>query len=175
LSGEYSLTYLMYKRLLSGEYSLTYLMYKRLLSGEYSLAYLMYKRLLSGEYSLAYLMYKRLLSGEYSLTYLIYKRLLSGEYSLTYLINKRLLSNHTRAKCTSYNIMWSILSVTCNKSVVSPDTPVTSTNKTDRHNITEILLKVVLNIISLIHPKYSTPQIDFLCGVVVTKAWSLSD
>ena len=31
----------------------------------------------------------------------------------------------------------------------SPDTPVSSTNKTDRHDITEILLKVVLNIITL--------------------------
>ena len=30
----------------------------------------------------------------------------------------------------------------------SPGTPVSSTNKTDRHDITEILLKVVLNTIS---------------------------
>jgi hypothetical protein len=30
----------------------------------------------------------------------------------------------------------------------SPGTPVTSTNKTDRHDITEILLKVVLNTIN---------------------------
>jgi hypothetical protein len=29
----------------------------------------------------------------------------------------------------------------------SPGTPVSSTNKTDRHDITEILLKVVLNTI----------------------------
>ena len=28
---------------------------------------------------------------------------------------------------------------------LSPDTPVSSTNKTDRHDITEILLKVALN------------------------------
>jgi len=33
----------------------------------------------------------------------------------------------------------------------SPDTPVSSTNKTDRHNITEILLKVALNTITLSH------------------------
>jgi hypothetical protein len=32
----------------------------------------------------------------------------------------------------------------------SPGTPVSSTNKTDRHNITEILLKVALNTIN--HP-----------------------
>jgi hypothetical protein len=31
----------------------------------------------------------------------------------------------------------------------SPSTPVFSTNKTDRHDITEILLKVVLNTITL--------------------------
>jgi hypothetical protein len=31
----------------------------------------------------------------------------------------------------------------------SPDTPVSSTNKTDHHDITEILLKVVLNTITL--------------------------
>ena len=31
----------------------------------------------------------------------------------------------------------------------SPGTPVSSTNKTDRHNITEILLKVALNTITL--------------------------
>jgi hypothetical protein len=30
----------------------------------------------------------------------------------------------------------------------SPDTPVSSTNKTDRHDIAEILLKVALNIIN---------------------------
>jgi hypothetical protein len=30
---------------------------------------------------------------------------------------------------------------------VSSDTPVSSTNKTDRHDITELLLKVVLNTI----------------------------
>ena len=33
----------------------------------------------------------------------------------------------------------------------SPGTPVSSTNKTDRHDITEILLKVVLNTITLVN------------------------
>jgi hypothetical protein len=41
------------------------------------------------------------------------------------------------------------LSVTCGRLVVSPGTPVLSTNKTDRHNITEILLKVALKTITL--------------------------
>jgi hypothetical protein len=47
------------------------------------------------------------------------------------------------ARCTRYNIMWKSLSVTCDRSVVS------STNKTDRHDIIEIVLKVALNTISL--------------------------
>jgi hypothetical protein len=33
----------------------------------------------------------------------------------------------------------------------SPGSPVSSTNKTDRHNITEIFFKVVLNTINLIY------------------------
>ena len=49
------------------------------------------------------------------------------------------------AKCTPYNIMWWSLSVTCDRSVVSPGTPVSSTNKTGGHDIAEILLKVALN------------------------------
>jgi hypothetical protein len=43
----------------------------------------------------------------------------------------------------------------------SPDTPVPSTNKTDRHHIAEILLKVVLNTITLILSMLSNP-IDLL-------------
>ena len=72
-------------------------------------------------------------------------------------------SNPVQARCTRYNIMW-CLSVTCGRSVVpfSPDTPVSSTNKTDRHNITEnILLKVALNTITLTLYKYSW-KISFL-------------
>ena len=37
------------------------------------------------------------------------------------------------------------MSVTCGKAVVFSGTPVSSTNKTDRHDITELLLKVALN------------------------------
>ena len=46
------------------------------------------------------------------------------------------------AKYTRYNIIWESLSVTCDRSWFSPGTPVSSTNKTGRHDITEILLKV---------------------------------
>jgi hypothetical protein len=38
----------------------------------------------------------------------------------------------------------------------STDTPVSSTNKTDRHNIAEILLKVALNTITLMPSPTST-------------------
>jgi len=51
------------------------------------------------------------------------------------------------ARCTRYNIMWYSLSVTCNRSVVFPGTPVSSTYKTDRYDIAKIVLKVALNTI----------------------------
>ena len=46
----------------------------------------------------------------------------------------------------------------CGRLMFSPGTPVSSTNKTDRHDITEILLKVAFNIITLTLPR-------FLCRV----------
>jgi hypothetical protein len=52
-------------------------------------------------------------------------------------------SNPAQERCTGYNIMWSSLSLTCDRSVVS------STNKIDRHGITEILSKVALNSITI--------------------------
>ena len=45
-----------------------------------------------------------------------------------------------------YKIMGYILSVTCSRSVLFP---VSSTNKTDRHDIAEILLNMELNTIAL--------------------------
>jgi hypothetical protein len=42
----------------------------------------------------------------------------------------------------------------------SPGTPVASTNKTDRHDITEILLKVALNIINQNKTNPSIYQVD---------------
>ena len=53
------------------------------------------------------------------------------------------------ARYTRYNIMWSCLSVTCVRSWISLGAPVSSTNKIDSHDITEILLKVALNIINI--------------------------
>ena len=51
-------------------------------------------------------------------------------------------------RCTRYNIMWKFVRQV-------GGTPVSSTNKIDRHDIIEILLKVALNIIIII-----TSQID---------------
>ena len=51
--------------------------------------------------------------------------------------------------CTQYNMTWHSLSVTCCRSWFSPGTPVSYINKTDHYNITEILLKVVLNATTL--------------------------
>ena len=51
-------------------------------------------------------------------------------------------SNPAQGRCTRNN-MWYSLSVTF------PGNPVSSINKTDRHDITEILLRVALNPITL--------------------------
>ena len=56
--------------------------------------------------------------------------------------------NPAQARCTRYNIRYvtefvNDFSATCRW--FSQCTPVFSTNKTDRHDITEILLKVALN------------------------------
>jgi hypothetical protein len=45
------------------------------------------------------------------------------------------------------------LSLTCDRSVVFQAIPVSSTNKTDSDDITEILLKVALNTINQTKPK----------------------
>jgi hypothetical protein len=44
----------------------------------------------------------------------------------------------------------------------SPGTTVSSTNKTDRHNITEILLKVVLNTIILTHLQHLIEHVVYM-------------
>ena len=45
-----------------------------------------------------------------------------------------------------YNIMWQRLLVTYDRSWFSPGPMASFTNKSGRHNVTKILLKVVLNI-----------------------------
>ena len=46
------------------------------------------------------------------------------------------------------------MSVTCGRFVVSSGSPVSSTNKTDRHDINEVLLKVALNTIKQTNNQY---------------------
>ena len=59
--------------------------------------------------------------------------------------NKVVSSNPAEARCTQCNIMSLMLSVTCDRSVVFSGTPVSSNKKTDCYDITEILLRLVLN------------------------------
>jgi hypothetical protein len=55
--------------------------------------------------------------------------------------------------------------------VVSPGTPVSSTNKTDRHNTTEILLKVALNTINQTKPKYMATGIVDTVNIKYGMPW----
>ena len=50
----------------------------------------------------------------------------------------------------------------------SPGTPIFSTNKTDRHDIAEILLKVALNTITLTLNLFSSSYGNFVCTFVST-------
>ena len=77
---------------------------------------------------------------------------------------KVMSSNPAQLRCTLYNIMWLSLSVTCGRY------PVSSTNKTDRHNITEILF--IVDLALTLPPKldiyrffiyYNTGSLDFTC------------
>jgi len=80
-----------------------------------------------------------------------------GSWIYNYLYNQCLSALTLRVRtpfmvrCTRYNIMWS--SLICQWFAAglwfSPGTPVSSTNKADRHDITEILLKVALNTINI--------------------------
>ena len=67
--------------------------------------------------------------------------------------------NPTQARSIRYNnnAMWQYLSMNCDRSVVFSGYSGSSKNKIDRHDITKILLKVVLNTITpnLTHPTYS--------------------
>ena len=64
------------------------------------------------------------------------------------MLTKMMVLTQFMARYTQYTIMWSSLSVTCDRSVLYSSNPVSSTNKTDPHNITEIVLKVALNSIN---------------------------
>ena len=59
------------------------------------------------------------------------------------------------ARCTRYNICDKVCQWFAAAQWFSPGIPVSSTNKTDRHDMTEILLKVALNTINLNQTKMS--------------------
>ena len=80
-------------------------------------------------------------------------------------------SNPAHARCVRYNIMWWSFSVTCDRI-----SPVSSTNKTDHHDLTEILLTVALNTINLNQTKStSIHQIQYfsitMVGVYIHKPY----
>ena len=64
--------------------------------------------------------------------------------SYSHYVIKNLIPDHGEVYLIQHYVI--NLAVTCGMSVVS-GTPVSSANKTELHDITEILLKVVLNII----------------------------
>ena len=77
-----------------------------------------------------------------------------------------------------YNVMWWSLSVTCDRSVVfsGSSDPVSSTNKTDRRDITEILLKVALSIIKQTNKPFrggvrDTTSCDKVCQWLEAGQW----
>ena len=74
------------------------------------------------------------------------------------------------ARCTRYNIMWN-----CQWLVsgwwCSPGTLVSSTHKTDCHNIAEIFLKVALNTITL----SLLPLSNFVCWLITMCRFRYSD
>ena len=67
-------------------------------------------------------------------------------------------------RCTRYNICDQVYQWLAVGRWFSPGTLVSSTSKTDRHDITEILLKVALNIIppTIIHKSIYITQIYFI-------------
>jgi len=69
-------------------------------------------------------------------------------------------------RCNRYNNMWYSLSMTCDRSLVFSGyrTPVSAANKTDRHGITEILLKVALYTMTL-NPQ---PTVHHHCHILYT-------
>jgi len=87
-----------------------------------------------------------LYTGNYFVVVIVY-----GSWIYNYVCNQCLLPlklwvrTPFMARCARYNIMWKSLSVICDRSVVFSG----YTNKTYHHDITEILLKVALNTITL--------------------------
>jgi hypothetical protein len=63
--------------------------------------------------------------------------------------------------------------VTCYRSMFFPGTPVSPTNKTDRHDIAEILFKVALNTITLtLHTREATQL--YSCIILLDLFWFIN-
>ena len=65
------------------------------------------------------------------------------------------------ARCTRFNICDKVCQCLATGQGISPDTPVSSTNKIGHHDITEILLKMALSAINLIISKQITINVCF--------------
>ena len=100
-----------------------------------------------------------------------------GSWTYNYLCNqclsplKLLVRNPLMVRCTRYNTKWKSLSVTCNRSVIFSEHTSFFHHSTDRHDVTEILLKVALNTINLT----LTRSIYWLCiWFSSCRCWSVS-
>jgi hypothetical protein len=84
-----------------------------------------------------------------------------GSWIYNYLCNQRLSATKLwvrtpfMARCARYNIMWQSGKWLATGRWFSPGTPISSTNETDHHDITDILLKVALNTINNNNRQYS--------------------
>jgi hypothetical protein len=63
------------------------------------------------------------------------------------------------------------LSVSCDRAVVFPGTPVSSINKIDRHDIAEILLKVALNTTTITPCPYSNHHFHIVLSILFQLFW----
>jgi hypothetical protein len=84
-------------------------------------------------------------------------------FTTIYAINKVVSANPVHGDV--YSIQQYVINlVSATGRWFSPGTPVSSTNKTDRHDITEILLKVAFNTITLPYPyiKYLTQRFIYV-------------
>jgi hypothetical protein len=68
--------------------------------------------------------------------------------SYHFIIREVMSSNPVQARCTRYNICNKVCQGPAKGRWFSPGTPVSSNNKTDHHEIVEILLKVASNTIT---------------------------
>ena len=81
-------------------------------------------------------------------------------------------SNHAQAMCTRYNIK--VCQWLSEDWWFSPGTPVSSTNKTDCHYITEILLKMAYNTLTLTLIYCTLHHVVWILNVILKCEWHRS-